>query len=25
MSAWERVLDREEHGGRLKLGAVPAG
>jgi radical SAM protein (TIGR04043 family) len=25
MSAWERVLDREERGGRLELGAVAAG
>jgi radical SAM protein (TIGR04043 family) len=25
MSAWERVLDREEHGGRVKLGALAAG
>jgi radical SAM protein (TIGR04043 family) len=25
MSAWERVLDREAHGGRVKLGAVTAG
>jgi radical SAM protein (TIGR04043 family) len=25
MSAWERVLEREEHGGRIKLGAVAAG
>jgi radical SAM protein (TIGR04043 family) len=25
MSAWERVLDREGHGGRIKLGAVAAG
>jgi len=24
MSAWERVIDREEHGGHLKLGPVPA-